>query len=113
MKTTIMKQITLLFLIITCLSFTTNKDNAIKQAYLKKGYTVALSQSYFKEMMNSISTRDEAYFLQLIKDFKTVTLLKDTKVSVIESSFFKGTVVARIYGKSTKVWTVYKALKYE
>ncbi|MBO0593930.1 hypothetical protein I2486_21205 [Cellulophaga sp. E16_2] len=108
-----MKKITLILSVIICLSFTKNDTNVYNQAYLKKGYTVALSKTYFEEMINATSTGDKKYFAKLIEDSKIVTLPKDTKVSVVESSAWKGTVVARIYGKETKVWTIYEALKYE
>lgn len=108
-----MRKITLILSVIICLSFTKNEAKIYKQAYLKKGYTVALSKAYYNEMINATSTGDKKYFAKLIKDYKIITLPKDTKVSVIESSALKGTVVARIYGKETKVWTVYEALKYE
>ena len=101
-------------LLISAISFLIFTSKSMSQeAYLKEGYAVALSEAYFKEMVNATSSGDEAYFKKLISDFKIVVLPKDTKVSVISSSAFKGTVVARIFGKETKVWTVYGALKYE
>ncbi len=105
-----MKKIFLLFITVSVFSF---KQVKAQNAYLKKGYTVALSQKYFDEMISATSIGDKVYFSKLIKEYKIITLPKDIKVSVIASSALKGTVVVRIYGKDDKFWTVYEALKYD
>ncbi len=104
----------MIFIMIISVSFGfSTYDMDLENTYLKKGYTVALSKKYFDEMIDATSTGDRGYFAQLIKDYKIVTLPKDTRVSILESSILKGTVVARIYGKETKVWTVREALIYK
>ncbi|MEL4306718.1 hypothetical protein [Joostella sp. CR20] len=106
-----MKKLLLLLFVLGSMSFINNNNEYTQQAYLKKGYAVALSEEYFKEMKNAVSSEDIEYFKKLAKDLKIVVLPKDTKVSVIESSVWGDRVVARIYGKETKVWANYEALK--
>ncbi|MFV0565630.1 MAG: hypothetical protein ACK5NB_07345 [Flavobacteriaceae bacterium] len=107
-----MRKAVLLLTIVLSTTFMSFKTEA-KKPFLKKGYTVAFSETYFKEMISATSTNDKTYFKKLITDKKIMVLPSDIPVDVISSSAIKGTVVARIKGKENKLWTIYEALHYK